>query len=241
MSDIEIFNSEQKMILNSAALEAVKEFEESIRQKHKKVSDTKTNPNHVKQKAGMDYVEFAYMKGQANYYYPIWGTKNLVIKHEMINAGWVVVQLDLYWIDDGIPRQGVCAAAHRIAFKKDHERIPENIVDLSNDVKAAVTDALKKGFNTYMNISDDIYRHLEIEDITDEQKELLYSIVEGCDPSRQRAFYSFVDDSTVKANLKETFDKLINAYKLHQVKERDKDSILEDCAKFVDKFNNLQK
>lgn len=199
-------------VMNMEALEAIREFEQAVKKKHRKISEKKTNKNHVKQKAGMDFVEWAYMKSQVNENYPIWSTKNLVIKHELISAGWIVVQFDLVFYDEGVPRTGVCAAAHRIAFKTGQTRTPENIVDLSNDVKAAVTDALKKGFNTYMNISDDIYRQIEIEDISAGQKKLLYDIVSDCEPSQQASFYSFIDNSVSRSNLTEITLKLLKAY-----------------------------
>jgi len=195
---------------------AIKDIQSDIKEKHEKVSKEETNPNHVKQKAGMDYVEFQYMKNKANEHYPGWSFKNLKIVEEFLVSGWVVVKGELHFIDEGMPRTGACAAAHRIAFKSGKDRIPENIVDLGNDVKAAVSDAMKKGFNTYMNISDDIYRALEIVDIDEDEKQFLYDIISDCNPTEQRKFYNFVDNNTTKANFKDIVKKTLGALYKYQ-------------------------
>ena len=57
-------------------------------------------------------------------------------------------------------------AAHRIQKKRG----TNEFVDIGNDVKAANTDCIKKAFNMYLNIADDVYRN-QVEDLslTDEQ------------------------------------------------------------------------
>lgn len=237
MSKIVRSDSSLSMVANAEMRKVLKEIENDIREKHKTVSEKETNPNHVKQKAGMDYVEFPYMKSVANQFYPGWSFKNLEIVHEFLISGWVVVQGELHFIDEGMPRVGACAAAHRIAFKKDMDRIPENIVDLGNDVKAAVTDAMKKGFNTYMNISDDIYRQIEIEDIDMKQKTVLYDIVAECKPDDQRKFYSFVDNSTTKATFQDTSKKLLKAMYSYQ-KTLSEDKANQLLSKFQQELIN---
>lgn len=237
MSDL--VKSDEFALAQTYGFDAISKFEESIRKTHDKASKKKTNPNHVKQKAGMDYVEFNYMRNQVNDLYPIWSTKNLQIKHELINSGWVAVQLELHWIDNGVPRQGVSAAAHRIAFKSNQERVPENIVDLSNDVKAAVTDALKKAFNTYLNISDDIYRNIEIEPISKDQRNAMYKIIEDCEPSQQKAFYNFVDNSTTTHNFGEISLKLLGAYFKYQSTIIGDSKAKEEAQKHKETLNKL--
>ena len=58
-------------------------------------------------------------------------------------------------------------AAHRIQKKRG----TNEFVDIGNDIKAANTDCIKKAFNMYMNICDDVYRN-QVEDpmLTDKQK-----------------------------------------------------------------------
>jgi len=230
-------DSNLSMIANEEFLKAVKEMEDNIRKKHKKVSEEETNSNHVKQKAGMDYVEFAYMKAQANKHYPGWSFKNLEIVEEFLVSGWVVVKGELHWLDEGMPRVGACAAAHRIAFKSGLDRIPENIVDLGNDVKAAVTDCQKKGFNTYMNISDDIYRQIEVEDISSEQTGILYDMIEECKPDDQRKFYNHVDNSVTKSTFEDIAKKLLKALYSHQ-KSLDEKEATKILTKYKDRLES---
>ena len=225
MSDLNL-SEKQLAVINKESLNAIREFEDALRLKHKEISQEETNPNHVKDKAGMDYVDFPYMKNKVNEHYPVWSFRDLKIVHEMLNSGWVVVQGELHFIDEGVPRIGACAAAHRIAFKKGMERTPENIVDLGNDVKAAVTDAMKKGFNTYMNISDDIYRHIEVVDLTENQKQILYDLAAECKKEDQSKFYKYIDNQTTNSNFRSTAIRLLKA--VYRAKVNDSDSELSE-------------
>ncbi len=230
--ELKKFYDENQSLINADMRKAINDFEEAVRKKHKKISQQRTNPNHVKQKAGMDYVEFSYMKNKANEHFPLWSFKNLKIAHEFLVSGWVVVQGELHFFDEGVPRVGSVAAAHRIAFKSGESRTPENIVDLGNDVKAAVSDAMKKAFNVYMNISDDIYRALEIEPISKRQQEVLYSIVELCQPDTQKKFYSFIDNSVYTNNFTDTLKRLLGtAYKYQSTQ-----STTEEATKVIKKL-----
>ncbi|MEX0595507.1 MAG: hypothetical protein WD512_03325 [Candidatus Paceibacterota bacterium] len=222
-------------LANNEIRKVLKEMQNEIKEKHEKVSKEETNPNHVKQKAGMEYVEFPYMKSQANKHYPGWSCKNLEIVEEFLTAGWVVITAELHFIDEGMPRVGAITAAHRIAFKSGMDRIPVNIVDLGNDVKAALTDAMKKGFNTYMNISDDIYRQIEIEDIDENQRRVLYDMIEECNPDDQRKFYNHVDNSVVKSTFQEVARKLLKSLYIYH-KATDEDKATKLSTKFKDRL-----
>ena len=65
----------------------------------------------------------------------------------------------LKWYDCGLHREGDISSSHRIELLKDKS----GYVDLGNDIKASGTDTLKKAFNTYLNIADDVYRNLDPE------------------------------------------------------------------------------
>lgn len=190
-------------------LKAIKKFEDAVKKKHKQESNKSTPKAHVKKKAGLDYVEFAYMRNRANEAHPLWSFTKLQISTDFLKAGWVVVQGQLEWYENGFKRIGACAAAHRIAFKSGQDRVPENIIDLGNDVKAAVSDCMKKGFNTYMNISDDVYKKQTVEEITDEQKEYAYSLIENVsDTDTQHTMYRYIDNKTYKNNLPTIIKKI---------------------------------
>ena len=133
---------------------------------HKKISSLKTPSAYVKQKMGMDYVELSYMKELADKYYPGWSW--LVVNTEFAGTEAFVVHGRLAFIDNGIRRTGDMTAAHRI--QKNKEGV---YVDIGNDIKAANTDCMKKAFNTYMNIADDVYRNQNIFLDDDQEADLI--------------------------------------------------------------------
>ena len=137
---------------------------EGVTIKHDIVSDIDTPKAYIKKKMDMDYVEVGYMKKIADKHYPGWSWE--VIKTEFAGTQAYVVHGRLRWYDSGIQRTGDMTAAHRIQRKRG----TEEYVDLGNDIKAANTDCMKKAFNMYMNIADDIYRNqVEDTELSDEQ------------------------------------------------------------------------
>jgi hypothetical protein len=137
---------------------------EGVTQKHDIVSDINTPKAYIKKKMDMDYVEVGYMKKIAYKHYPGWSWE--VIKTEFAGTQAYVVHGRLKWYDSGIQRTGDMTAAHRIQRKRG----TEEYVDLGNDIKAANTDCMKKAFNMYMNIADDVYRNqVEDTELTDKQ------------------------------------------------------------------------
>jgi len=192
MSIERVDSSNAMSFINPELLKAV---EDSIKARHKKTQQKTTNKNHIKQKVGMDYVELSYMRNEADENYPLWSMTNLKFYPEFIATGWVMVQGELTWLEDGIVRKGSYATAHRIQFKTDHPRVAENIVDLGNDVKASVTDLLKKCFNTYLGISDDVYKNITIENLDDNQISYIKYILSKINPEYREKFNSVVNKS----------------------------------------------
>jgi len=125
---------------------------------HKAVSQHETPRAYKKKKMGMDYVEYSYMRDLADKYYPGWSWE--IIKSEALSDMYYIVHGRLKWYDNGVHRTGDAIAAHRIQKQSNGK----NYVDIGNDVKAANTDTIKKAFNMYMNIADDIYKN-QIEDV----------------------------------------------------------------------------
>jgi hypothetical protein len=148
MSDVKLIHND---VNDSIAL--------SITEHHKAVSNIDTPKYFVKNKMGADYVEYSYMREIADKHYPGWSWN--IIKSEALGSEAYVVQGRLRWFDNGIWREGDAVAAHRVQTKRDGN----GFVDIGNDIKAANTDAIKKAFNMYMNIADDVYRN-RVEDLT---------------------------------------------------------------------------
>lgn len=167
--------------------ESIVEVESSvmITEHHKKVSNVDTPKFFIKSKNGADYVEYSYMRDVADKYFPGWSWT--IIKSEVLGSEAYVVHGRLKWFDNGIWREGDSVAAHRVQSKRDKS----GFVDIGNDIKAANTDCIKKAFNMFLNIADDVYRNrvedisLTKEDISELLKEMdglseeWYSKIEG--------------------------------------------------------------
>ena len=151
-------------LIENGSLSSINKALNNITKHHKKVSDIKTPKPFIKQKMGMDYVEYSYMREIADKHYPGWSWT--VIKTEFAGTEAYVVHGRLKWFDNGVWREGDSTAAHRVQKKKGSS----DYVDLGNDIKAANTDCIKKAFNMYMNICDDVYRNqVEDPELTDKQ------------------------------------------------------------------------
>jgi hypothetical protein len=146
---------------------------------HKLVSELKTPKHYVEDKMGIDYVKYPYMRSIADNYYPGWSW--CIMGTEIVNNKAFAVHGRLSWIEmmpNGtvVERHGDVTAGHRIQYSK---KDPTEFVDLGNDAKAANTDCIKKAFNMYMNISDDIYRaQVKEEQLTPEQIELIEELAQ---------------------------------------------------------------
>ena len=157
-------NTELSLIENGA-LTDIRKALKVITKHHKKVSKIKTPKAFIKQKMGMDYVEYSVMRDIADNEYPGWSWT--VVKTEFAGTEAYVVHGRLKWFDNGVWREGDVTASHRIQKKRG----TNEYVDLGNDIKAANTDCIKKAFNMYMNICDDVYRNqVEDPELTDKQK-----------------------------------------------------------------------
>ena len=152
-------------IIENGALTNINKALKNITKQHKKVSGIATPKAFIKQKMGMDYVEYSVMRDIADKEYPGWSW--IVIKTEFAGTEAYVVHGRLKWFDNGVWREGDATAAHRVQKKRG----TNDYVDLGNDIKAANTDCIKKAFNMYMNICDDVYRNqVEDPELTDKQK-----------------------------------------------------------------------
>jgi len=154
--------------------EAIEQSLASITELHDKVSMKDTPRAFVKKKMNQDYVEVSYMKKLADKYFAGWSWT--IISTEVLGSEAFVVHGRLKWYEGGIWREGDMTAAHRIQKRKGSNEF----VDIGNDVKSANTDCIKKAFNMYLNIADDVYRN-RVEDpaLTKEDIDYLYKEMEG--------------------------------------------------------------
>ena len=196
MSDVKLIHND---VNDSIAL--------SITEHHKTVSNIDTPKYFVKNKMGADYVEYSYTREIADKHYPGWSWN--IIKSEALGSEAYVVQGRLRWFDNGIWREGDAVAAHRVQTKRDGN----GFVDIGNDIKAANTDAIKKAFNMYMNIADDVYRN-RVEDLTlteDEIESIMTSV-------------EYIQDSEIR-------DKIKNSIKRGEILKTDYKKVMNYIEK----------
>ena len=176
----------------------------AITDKHKLVSNLRTPGPYVKKKQGMDYVEYSYMREVADKEFPGWSWT--IEKTEVLGSEAYVVHGRLKWFDEGIWRQGDMCAAHRIQKKRGIDEF----VDIGNDVKAANTDCIKKAFNMYLNICDDVYRN-QVEDfeLSDEQKDEIVEAAALVNEERLEEITELIKDQIIhNGNYKSSLAKL---------------------------------
>ena len=181
----EIATTKEDMITINKALS-------EITKHHKKVSNIKTPKAFIKQKMGMDYVEYSVMRDVADREFPGWSWT--VIKTEFAGTEAYVVHGRLKWFDSGVWREGDSTASHRIQKKRG----TSEYVDLGNDIKAANTDCIKKAFNMYMNICDDVYRN-QVEDtkLTEEQIDDLLITANKISADKHQEIKDYVDNGII--------------------------------------------
>ena len=187
-------NTELALIENGA-LTDIKKALKVITKHHKKVSALKTPKAFIKQKMGMDYVEYSVMRDIADNEYPGWSWT--VVKTEFAGTEAYVVHGRLKWFDDGVWREGDVTASHRIQKKRG----TDEYVDLGNDIKAANTDCIKKAFNMYMNICDDVYRNqVEDPELSEEQrKDINVTASKLKDKDKKKKIMEQIEDGVINA------------------------------------------
>jgi len=173
-------------------LATINDIRKLITSKHKQVSDKKTPKPFIKKKMGMDYVEYSVMRDIADKEYAGWSWT--IINTEVLGSEAFVVHGRLKWYDEGIWREGDMTAAHRIQKKRG----TNEFVDIGNDVKSANTDCIKKAFNMYLNICDDVYRN-QIEDLslTKEQKDTIIEVSSMVSDTRFNEITEMVKEQTI--------------------------------------------
>ena len=173
-------------------LEVINGIRLMITDKHKKVSRIKTPKPFIKKKMGMEYVEYNYMREIADKEFPGWSWH--VVKTEIAGSEAYIVHGRLKWYDSGIQRTGDMTAAHRIQRKRG----TEEYVDLGNDIKAANTDCMKKAFNMYMNIADDVYRNqVEDTELTEKQVADLIKVALGVSEEKASEINIMVEEGVI--------------------------------------------
>ena len=185
-------NSNEIVVADNQTISVTNTIKQAITDKHKSVSRIKTPKPFIKKKMGLDYVEFSYMREIADKEYPGWSWT--IEKTEVLGSEAYVVHGRLLWYDEGIWRKADMVAAHRIQKKRG----TNEFVDIGNDVKAANTDCIKKAFNMYLNIADDVYRN-QVEDLelSDEQKNEILVLAGDVGEERMEQVHDLIKDQAI--------------------------------------------
>ena len=169
---MEIRKDELRLPENYLALEEkIKEFRKDWYNFYKKISKTKTpqvdgtGRKIVERRPdGLNYIIDAYMDECLDKYFPGWSWKKAGGLN-FLGAEYVTADGELWIIDERLLAFNInppyrvfwgCGAA-RIQYKSGKPHIPENLVDIDKNVKAANTNAKKVAINRLTGIGDDIY------------------------------------------------------------------------------------
>ena len=194
-------DKELTIISDGLSPEQINELLQNVTKKHDEVSRIETPKIFIKKKQNFDYVDVGYMKKLADKHFPGWSWK--IISHNALGSEAYVVHGSLKFYDNGIMRTGDMIAAHTL----QKLRGTQNFSNIGNDVKAANTDTMKKAFNMYMNIADDVYRkHVENVSLTDEQKNTITIYLEGVEGKIAGQVNRGVEEGSVTA---QNFDATI--------------------------------
>ena len=199
--------STEVMVENGAIIQ--QDVFDTIREIHDKVSMEDTPRSFIKNKMGLDYVEYSYMRKLADKFYPGWSWT--IISTETLGSEAFMVHGRLKWFEGGIWREGDCTAAHRIQKKRNSD----SFVDVGNDIKSANTDCIKKAFNMYLNIADDVYRNrVEDTSLSQEEIEYLYGEIDDLDDEWKEKISLSIENGDIE---KGDISKVMS--RINQIKE----------------------
>ena len=204
-----------------------KDLYEKVKSYHTSISQEETPKKFVKKDYdGNDYVSIQYMRNKANEKFPGWSFLVVDTKISLESMSFIV-HGRLIFNDNGLLRTGDWVASHRIQHKSGDKQSGtigvNSFVNVGNDAKAAVSDCLKKCFNVYMNIADDVYKNQEEEPITEEERKTLLEKLSSPYLANSEGFKAKIlgaldEGSIIKKNLQSTIDSI----ELRILKEKSK-------------------
>ena len=183
----------------------------SIRKKHNDISAYTTPDAYIENRAdGFDYVDEGYMRKKLNESFPIWSWE--IQKYEILGDVEVIVWGRLKIVDEGVIRTFDSIASHRIAKSKS----TGEYVNISNNIKAANTDAFKVALNRLCNIADDVYRKQVLDfELSEEQLKELDLILRQIDSDEEtEKVNALIDNKSINGtNYNDVIAKLSKAIK----------------------------
>lgn len=155
---------------------------------------------------GKDYIIEAYMRKKLDEYFPGWSLEMAAPLH-FLGAEWVVAQVLLIIIDENLMAFGIVPPVRkfygvdsvRIQFKCDMPHESQNIVDVGDNCKQAVTAAFKYAINRLTNIGDDVYgKRMDLENAGSMEQVIMQS--NGDSPLARDMFMRYMQERHVLAS-----------------------------------------
>lgn len=171
-------------------LDKVTIFKEDMYKHHQEISKEKTpkvdgTGKPIRSfKGSQEYVEDSWMRDRLNKHFPGWSWDKAG-DIQFLGSEWVVADGTLTIIDESLLALGIVPPVRRywagdsvrIQFKKDMPHIPENVIDIGDNVQSAITGAMKRAINRLTGICDDVYgKRVESEGAGDLEAVLLTNI-----------------------------------------------------------------
>jgi hypothetical protein len=156
---------------------------------------------------GKNYIIEAYMRKKLDQYFPGWSLEMAQGLH-FLGAEWVVAQVNLCIIDEHLIAFGIVPPIRRfygvdsvrIQFKKDQPHSPENIIDVGDNCKQAVSAAFKYAINRLTNIGDDVYgKRMDLEGAGD--MDTIMSNTNTNDITAQKMFNEFCSNKKIRPSI----------------------------------------
>lgn len=120
---------------------------------------------------GYDYIEETFMRESLDRHFTGWSWEMASPLH-FLGSEWIVAQGHLIIIDEHLLAFGISppirkfygADSVRIQYRRNTPHTVDNIVDVGDNAKQAITSALKYAINRLTRIGDDVYgKRLEME------------------------------------------------------------------------------
>jgi hypothetical protein len=188
----------------------------SMRSLYKKITETKTPLRAIKEREGRagnkwKYCKSTYYEEELSHYFPGWSyeIKEWKIIGDANQGGFVVATVRIHVIDHNIHRIIDDIGGQEIKYYgNDHETRAGEYLDISNDVKAAVTDGIKR-CATRLGIAIDMKIDPSDMSITEEQMGFLKYCIQDAKPENQAKVLKMSETINAKTFRRFMSDKIL--------------------------------
>lgn len=180
-----LLSPEQIKLLNESK-EQFTVIENLIREKQAQIKAEKIPEQYKKEMdgTGYEYLPFNAAIAIRDERFPIhrdeWYGQGII----MLGSEWIIAMVTSHVNVNGVWQSAPGVEAKRVTFKKDMPHTIENVIDIGNDVKSALSGALVKAWANN-GVFPDIYNQILRPVPTDAQNERFKKLLELCSPGAQ--------------------------------------------------------